>query len=111
MFGIPYEWEDIEKSELIWKQSIVRDDNNLTPKRIVLPGEQIKDTAIISNIDFEFTDRIYRIHFYGLMDMLSEIGGLKASLEPLIGLFTPLFIASFLYQLAGVIQFKVGQKQ
>lgn len=59
------------QQELLWKQTIVRNDDFMTPPRLMLPGEEINGTAIISNIDFEFTERIYKIHFYGIMDMLS----------------------------------------
>lgn len=89
----------------------MRNDDFLTPPRILLPGEKVKGTEIISNIDFDFTERIYKVHFYGIMDMLSQIGGLRASLLPILGFFAPLFTAHFLYSLAGIIQDKVAQNR
>ena len=63
------------------------------------------------NIDFDFTERVYNIHFYGVMDILSRLGGLRASLLPIFGLLAPLFVTSFLYQLAKVSQTNVEERR
>lgn len=83
----------------------------MTPVRLKLPGEAIKTTSIVSNIDFEFTQRIYNIHYYTFLDMLSNIGGLRASLEPIFGLFLPVFTAYFMYSFAGVVERKIADNR
>jgi hypothetical protein len=93
---------------LFWKTSVVRDDDNYAPLRIRLPGEPVNETAVISNIDFEYTERVYNIHFYTFSDMLAQIGGLRSSLGPILGLVVPFFTMSFLHTLAGLIQKKVA---
>ena len=74
----------------------MRDDNSQTPIRIKLPGEEIKDSSIIMNIDFEYTERIYNIHFYGVMDILQQLGGLRALFLSIFGILAPLFVTNFL---------------
>lgn len=81
----------------------------MTPVRIKLPGEVVKDTRIISNIDFEFTERVYKIHYYTILDMLASIGGLRASLEPIFHLAIPVFTAYFFYSFAKLVQKKISE--
>ena len=64
------------------------DENYLVP---------LKDTPFETNeflvmIDTDFTEKDYEIHYFGYMDILGIIGGLKASIGPLLGFFSPLFI-------------------
>ena len=61
----------------------------------------------MSNIDFDFTQRVYDVHFYSIMDVLSKVGGLKASITPIMGYFLPLLTLHFLYSLAGIIDDKL----
>lgn len=110
LLGIPYSFDDNVIWELLWKQTIVRDDDFFTPIRFMVPDEQINGTDIISNIDFEFTERVYNIHFFGVIDILSQLGGLRASLMPLLGFFIPFFTIHFLYQLATIIQNSMKDK-
>lgn len=80
------------------------DDNGKTPLR----QEMFKTgTNIVSNIEFDFTERIYDIHYYGIMDVLSKLGGLRASIAPIIGYFVPLLTLHFLWSLAGIIDDKL----
>ena len=57
-------------------------------------------------IDHDFVEKYYEIFYFGPMDILSIIGGLNASIAPALGLLTPIFIISFLYQLSIVIKEK-----
>ena len=62
---------------------------------------------IVSNIDFDFTERIYDIQYYGILDVLSKLGGLRASIFPIVGYFAPLLTLHFLYSLAGIVDNKI----
>lgn len=66
---------------------------------------------MVSNIDFDFTERIYVIHYFGIMDLLSKLGGLRASILPILGYAAPLLALHFLWSLAGIIDDKLGQLQ
>ena len=48
-------------------------------------------------IDIDFTEKSYEVHYFGYMDILGIIGGLNASIGPLLGQFTPLFIMNYLF--------------
>lgn len=68
-------------------------------------------TDIVSNIDFDFTQRIYDIQYYGLVDVFAKLGGLRASIVPILGYFVPLLTLHFLYTLAGIIDDKLHVHQ
>lgn len=65
----------------------------------------------MANIDFDFTERIYTIKYFGIMDVMSTLGGLRASILPLLGWFIPLMTLHFLYSLAGIIDEKMEANQ
>ena len=48
-------------------------------------------------IDHDFVQVEYELNYFGYMDILAIIGGLNASIVPIFGLLTPLFIMNFLY--------------
>ena len=104
IFGIPYEFEDKIDDHLLWRKSVVINDDFKTPLR---PSND-EHTRVVSNIDFYFTERIYDIEYYGLMDLLSKIGGLRASIMPMIGYMGPFLALHFLYSLAGIIDDKLA---
>ena len=54
-------------------------------------------------IDTDFTEKNYEIHYFGYMDILGILGGLNASIGPILGIFSPLFIMNYLYLLALLI--------
>ena len=98
----------------MYKKSVIVDDFQRTPKRLIGMGEdydQKTGTDMVSNIDFDFTERIYVIHYFGIMDLLSKLGGLRASILPILGYAAPLLALHFLYTLAGIIDDKLGQFQ
>ena len=68
-------------------------------------------SILVSNIDFDFTERVYDVHYFGIMDLLSKLGGLRASIIPIIGYFTPLIALHFFYSLAGIIDEKMSKYQ
>ena len=55
-------------------------------------------------VDFDFTHRFYKINYYTVVNILSALGGLKASLTPIVGYLMPLLDLSLFYQMAAIIQ-------
>ena len=90
---------------------MVKDDDFRVPVRYRLPGEPINSTAIISNIEFEFTERVYKLHFFEIFDIIAELGGIRACLLPLLMSFSPFYAMNFFHQLARIIQGKMSDKQ
>ena len=54
-------------------------------------------------LDHDFTEKYYEIKFFQIMDILAIIGGLNASIGPILGLLIPLLTMNYLYQLAKLI--------
>lgn len=52
----------------------------------------------------DFTERIYIYHYVGLGDIFAALGGLKSSFGVIFEYITPIFVISFMYQLARIIQ-------
>ena len=69
------------------------DEFNLVP----IKDTPFEDSDVNVMIDLDFTEKRYEIQEFGIMDMLSIIGGLNASIGPLLGLLTPFFIINYLY--------------
>ena len=57
-------------------------------------------TTVVIMVNTDFTERTYDVFFFGFMDIMGIIGGLNASIGPLLASFGPLFIMNYLYQLA-----------
>ena len=68
-------------------------------------------THIQSNIDFDFTERIYDVHYYGFKDIFVNLGGIKELLVHLFTYFIPFFTLSFLYDISGIIDKKMEENQ
>lgn len=109
LFGIssiPLESQDIIWKRLIWRKTAKINDDHLTDVRT-----KYNRSSIQSNIDFDFTERIYDVQFYNWGDILSKIGGLRASILPILGYIMPLLTLHFLWSLAGIIDDKMHQNQ
>ena len=108
--GIPTEFANYTEDVIIWRKTVVVNDDNLTPVRKLGLGESFNQTTgtnIVSNIDFDFTERIYDIQYYGILDVLAKLGGLRASILPIVGYFAPLLTLHFLYTLGGIVDQKI----
>ena len=68
--------------------------------KVPLLHDSNNDPNITIMIDHDFTERYYEIHYFKVMDILAIIGGLNASIGPILGLFMPLFMLAYLFQLA-----------
>ena len=66
----------------------------------------VRDRFIMRNetgIDFDFTERVYDVNFYSFLDILSKLGGLRASILPILKYCMPLLTLHFLWKLSGII--------
>ena len=66
ILGYPVSSVDIVLSRVIWRKTLVINDKHMTGVRAIYSGSTIQ-----SNIDFDFTERVYDVHFYSLLDILS----------------------------------------
>ena len=96
MLGFTIETADILEKIIVYIKNTNVDENYKVP----LKDTPLNDSDIIIMIDTDFTEKNYQIYYFGPMDILGIIGGLNASIGPLIGLLAPLFIINYLFTLA-----------
>jgi len=65
--------------------------------------DDYESSDVIVMIDYEFTERNYIINYFGYMDILSKIGGISASISPVLGFCAPAFILFYLHSLSQII--------
>ena len=55
-------------------------------------------------LDFDFTQRVYSYSYFTVSDILAKMGGLSASIMPIIGRLAPFFALYFLLELSAIIK-------
>ena len=105
--GFPTSYADRVETQVIWRKSVIVNDDQKTPIRMIDKNDDEFSDLIISNIDFDFTERIYDVHYFGVADVLAKLGGLSASILPFFTYIVPLMTLHFLYTLAGIISDKM----
>lgn len=58
-------------------------------------------------LDFDFTERIFKLQYFSVFDIMSIIGGFQASLTPIINQFLPFFVLFYMFQLSEIIRDKI----
>lgn len=58
-----------------------------------------------------FVERRYILKYFTVFDIMSKIGGFRASVMPIVGEFAPFFVLAFLVQLSKIIQEKLKEQQ
>ena len=106
LFIIPLSTKDIIFKRIIWQKTHVQNDDHKTGMQ-----HEFNRSIIQSNIDFEFTKRIYNIYYFKWFDILSKIGGLRSSIIPMIGYVMPFVILHFLIKLAGIVDTQMHKFQ
>tara|TARA_B110000285_G_C15102966_1_gene606116 strand:- start:688 stop:867 length:180 start_codon:yes stop_codon:yes gene_type:complete len=58
----------------------------------------------------DFVERHYIFKYYTIFDILSKLGGFRASVLPILGAFAPVGIMLFLVSLSDIIRMKLKEK-
>ena len=106
--GFPTSYGDRVENKVIWRKSVVVNDDQMTPIRKLDENDEFYN-KIIANIDFDFTERVYDIHYFDFSDIMAKLGGLSASILPFFNILIPLLTLHFLYTLAGIISDKMRE--
>ena len=77
--------------------------NNQDQDGKVPTAETYNSTVIYIPFEAEFTERIYKYHYYHYSDIIASIGGLQAFITPFITSFGPFFVIMFLIMLANIL--------
>lgn len=99
ILGVPITYKDENVNKVLYSTS---PDANQDYKSDVKP--EYDGSNVVLNLNMKFVERMFIIHFYSVGDILSKLGGLRASIMPILSQFTPFFVIYFLFLLVGVIQ-------
>ena len=99
IFGIPVAYGDDVINIVNWLENTNVDERKYSRLR----SEYVSDTIFIQ-MNFDFTRKEFVIHYFGVFDIMSKLGGFKASIGPLVNIFAPIFILLFLISLSWIIK-------
>ena len=57
-----------------------------------------------------FVENVYLFTYYNVMDILSQLGGISATVSVGVGALVPIFIIQYIAQLSGVIHRRKKEK-
>lgn len=102
IFGMAFGWENKVINKILWSTTTDQDISYASPRAATFNG-----TDIVYNLNMNFVERQYILNFYTFGDIMSKVGGLSASIMPILGEFTPFFVLFFLLQVTRVIKDKI----
>lgn len=106
MLGIKLETSDVLHEFLAYKKNLNIDDD----LRVPLKDTPFNSSEVTIMIDHDFTQRYYEVYYFGVTDIMAIIGGLNASIGPLLKSLAPLFILNYLWALSEIIRHKHQEK-
>ena len=68
--------------------------------KVPIDDRTFGSSDVVILIDMDFTEKMFELYYFNFMDIMSIIGGLNASIGPVLGFIAPLFIMNYLYQLS-----------
>ena len=68
--------------------------------------EKVDKTFLKMDMEIDFNQQVTTFWYVQILDIISELGGLKAALFPLLAIFGPFLATKFMYNLAQVIKAK-----
>ena len=99
IFGIAISTSDLIIYSLNLEQSTNVDDDGRIPLKLQ-GNEPLVD---FMTFYFDYKQVFYTYTYFDIKNIFSNIGGLNASIGPIVRAFYPLIILIFLYKLAGII--------
>ena len=103
IFGIPTAYEDFIVTNITFKKNLNINVNGRVP---IHDGTYYKSSDVIVMMDHDFIEREFTIKYIEFSDIIIQIGGLAASLTPILAALAPMFIILYLSTLSEVIMDK-----
>ena len=97
VLGLAIEHEDRIVTNITMKKNLNINVNGRVP---VHDGDYFKRSDVTIMLDHDFTEVEYLIKYFGFADIMSKIGGIVASLNPLMALLAPMLIIFYLSTLS-----------
>lgn len=89
--GIPFGFKDVVTRHVEFDKSMDRNSDYFIPI-----SSSFNKSEISVQLNFDFTETIFRINYVGIGDVLASIGGLSASLMPIVRFGGPFLALLFL---------------
>ena len=102
ILGMPAGWENININKILYSATPDHDADLKSQKEMSYNG-----TNIVLNLNMNFVERQFILNFYTFADILSKLGGLRASIMTIIGQFSPFFVLFFLLSVTKIIKNKI----
>ena len=100
IFGIPYKFKDFEDDTLHFRNAFL----NVNAKGLQEFNPRYTGDTISYQLNINFNREIHLQHFYSYIDAISKLGGLVASIGPLLGILTPLFVLNYVIRMMKIVR-------
>lgn len=100
ILGFPISFKSTTIKHIDWQGEMLLTKELAVAKKA--PSE-VNGSDMVANINYDFTERQYTLHYYKIKDMLTSVGGIRASVLPIIGFMLPFFGLWFLMILGDII--------
>ena len=104
LFGIPLSYGPIEIERLILGKTTTNINENKEVEKLPNPSESDNPFQVRFDIHLNFHIKVISIKYMTVKDIISDVGGFKSSIEPLIGLLVPWLTIKYLAKLSGIIK-------
>lgn len=98
---LPTSFEDIIEYKVNWGRAFDMDADYRIPNSL-----DVNQTSVIIMINFDYTEKIFTIKYTGVLDIMQRIGGLQASIMPIMRFANPWLYLVFLIALCRIIREK-----
>ena len=92
ILGVAVQWKDEVTQNLVYDRNLNENVDMRTPKTA-----HFNDTNVNIMFTFDWNQREYILHYFGMEDIITSVGGMLAFLTPLINFLSPYFIIYFLF--------------
>ena len=103
ILGFPIEYQDVIKNTVNLKpqKSTFQNSPSIRTARYEPPYRQHQ---LLTPVNFHFEQRVISFHFFTIMDILSQIGGIGALIFGIASLFGSIFIVQYIFELSKIIE-------
>jgi hypothetical protein len=108
IFGIPVEFADLEEIDI--KFSKINNKVKMLDMENLVKEEIKRVSSLRVNLLQNFAETKIRIHYIYFLDIFSELGGLVASVNSILGQLAFVFLISYFFSLSSMIKRKYLNK-
>ena len=98
---MPVEFKDEKVDKIVFSQAKLYIDGR---KKLQQNEVYTGSSNLMVRLDIDYERAVETIRYYGYIDSLQKIGGLKSILTPLLSIMTPVFVLVFLLKLTKILK-------